>query len=60
LKVSYNPTPRPLADFDAQTAKSEAALGELKRTYTFKLFAGGGEAKELFESLGQELNRIVK
>ena len=27
LKVGYSPKPKPLADFDAQTAKSEAALG---------------------------------
>jgi hypothetical protein len=48
-----------IRDFNAQTARTEKALAQLKRTYTLKLFAGGEGAKELFASLAKELVAII-
>jgi adenylate cyclase len=45
--------------YDAETARVEKSLAELKRIYTLKLFAGGEEAKELSASLAKELAVIV-
>jgi hypothetical protein len=42
-----------------QTRKTRAALEDMKRGYTLKLFAGGEEAQELFASLSRELEAIV-
>jgi hypothetical protein len=52
LTVGYSPRPKALTDFDAETARVEKALADIKRSYTLKLFARGEEAKELFASLG--------
>jgi hypothetical protein len=43
----------------AQTSRTKAALNEMKRGYTLKLFAGGEEAQELFASLTRELEAII-
>lgn len=42
-----------------QTRKVKAALEEMKRGYTLKLFAGGEEAQELFASLARDLEAII-
>ncbi len=60
LEVAYgDPKPKPIRDHDAETARTEKALADLKRSYTLKLFAGGEEAKELFASLAHELASII-
>lgn len=59
LELSHSTNPKPLRDFDAETAKVEKSLADLKRTYTLKLFTGGEEAKELFAALAKELAAIV-
>jgi uncharacterized protein (UPF0128 family) len=59
LDLHYNTKPKPVRDFDAETARVEKSLADLKRSYTLKLFAGGEEAKELFASLARELANIV-
>jgi hypothetical protein len=56
----YGEKPKLVRDYDAETARVEKTLADLKRSYTLKLFAGGEEAKELFASLSSELAVIVK
>jgi uncharacterized protein YaaQ len=47
LALHYSTNPKPLSDYDAETERVEKSLAGLKRSYTLKLFAGDGEAKEL-------------
>ena len=39
--------------------KQDEALDQMKRDYTLKLFAGGEEAKEVFENLAKDLAKII-
>jgi hypothetical protein len=59
LEILHGQVPRPLREFDAETARVNKAVADLKRTYKLKLFAGGEEAKEFFGSLAGELAAII-
>ena len=59
LEIAYAKPPKALLDFDAETARVEKSLADLKRDYTLKLFAGGEQAQQLFASLTRELAAIV-
>jgi len=45
LEIDYSTKPQAIRDYDAETARVEKSLAELKRSYTLKLFAGGEELK---------------
>ena len=58
LALHYSTNPKPLSDYDAETERVEKSLAGLKRSYTLKLFAGDGEAKELFPRSPVSLPRL--
>jgi hypothetical protein len=49
-----------VSDYDAETERVEKSLAGVQRSYTLKLFAGDGEAKELFSSLAGEFAAIIR
>src|SRR5262249_15365437 len=55
----YNKQPQELVKFDEQTPRGDKSMSDLKRDYTIRLFAGGEEARALFETLASELAKIV-
>ena len=52
-------TPKEVISHNDRTAEVEKKLENMKRDYTLKLFAGGIEAQEVFESLARELEKIT-
>jgi hypothetical protein len=59
LHIAYGKPPQAVLEFDAETRRRDQSMSDLKRDYTLRLFAGGEEAKELFETLARELTKIV-
>jgi hypothetical protein len=59
LGIAYNKLPEELAEFDAETSRTDKSISDLKRDYTLRLFAGGEEAKELFATLAIEIAKIA-
>jgi hypothetical protein len=59
LCISRQDRPKPLKDFDRDTAANQKRLADARRSYTMKLFAGGEEAQQLFASLARELANII-
>jgi hypothetical protein len=59
LAIAYNKLPEELVAFDLETFRTDKSISDLKRDYTLRLFAGGEEAKQLFETLTNELAKIA-
>lgn len=58
--ISVTSNHKELAGTYKEQRVTEEKLETMKRTYTLKLFAGGEEAQELFESLAKELANLTK